>query len=119
MTPQHDDTDPPGANTTSAGFREVLSNMDNAELLSALDLARLELERRLYRYRPPEPSAPGDGRRETGLGGEGQSEAGAGPLFGPARREAPAGGGGRIGPESTRPSWNADPRLSEEHWHSS
>ena len=33
-----------------ADFREVLSALPNAELLNALDLTLLELEKRLYRY---------------------------------------------------------------------
>ena len=31
-------------------FEQALSNLSNAELLSALDLALLELEKRLFRY---------------------------------------------------------------------
>ena len=31
-------------------FQQALSNLSNAELLSAVDLALLELEKRLYRY---------------------------------------------------------------------
>jgi len=32
------------------GFEKALSNLSNPELLSALDLALLELEKRLFRY---------------------------------------------------------------------
>ena len=37
-------------NLPLADYREVLAALPNAELLSALDLTLLELERRLYRY---------------------------------------------------------------------
>ena len=47
MAPQHDESGPSGHDQTPAGFGEALSNLDNAELLSALDPALLELERRL------------------------------------------------------------------------
>ena len=46
-------------NLPLADYREVLAALPNAELLSAVDLTLLELEKRLYRYAhlPPEDTA--------------------------------------------------------------
>ena len=41
---------PFGPEGSVSDFEEALSNLSNPELLSALDLALLELEKRLYRY---------------------------------------------------------------------
>ena len=50
MTPEppHPNQDPEGEPVPD--FEQALSNLSNAELLSALDLALLELEKRLFRY---------------------------------------------------------------------
>jgi hypothetical protein len=46
----NDHREPLGPEEPTPDFREVLSNLSNRDLLSALNLALLELERRLYRY---------------------------------------------------------------------
>ncbi len=50
MTPGPNEHEPLGPKEPVPDFEKALSNLANAELLSALDLALLELEKRLYRY---------------------------------------------------------------------
>ncbi|MDQ3496640.1 MAG: hypothetical protein M3514_03835, partial [Actinomycetota bacterium] len=51
MAPDANEREPDQPNELPlADYREVLAALPNAELLSALDLTLLELERRLYRY---------------------------------------------------------------------
>ncbi len=115
MAPEHDETDPSGPNPPPAGFEEALSALDNAELLSALDLALLELEKRLYRYAHVGPELLE--MADEGLVLAARSRARLGQALSAAQHaeghlQVVGVGGWR--PTSTRPSWNADPRLSEE-----
>jgi hypothetical protein len=95
-------------------FEEALSNLTNAELLSALDLALLELEKRLYRYAHvgPEVLAMADeglvlAVRARARLGQGLSSAQH------AEGHLQLVGVGEWKPTSTRPSWDTDPRVSE------
>ena len=96
-------------------FEEALSNLTNPELLSALDLTLLELEKRLYRYAHIGPEV-------LPMADEGLVLAArAGARLGQALSAAQHAQGhlqvvgvGEWKPTSTRPSWNTDPRLSEE-----
>ena len=95
-------------------FEEALSNLTNPELLSALDLALLELEKRLYRYAHigPEVLAMADeglvlaartrARLEQALSSAQHAEG-----------HLRIVGVGEWKPTSTRPAWNTDPRLGE------
>ena len=72
MGPERNEREPSEPKGPVPNFEEALSNLTNAELLSALDLALLELEKRLYRaavpLRPRRSGALGDGRRGVGVG---------------------------------------------------
>jgi hypothetical protein len=74
-------------------FQQALSNLSNPELLSALDLALLELEKRLFRYAKVGQSLSAAQHTEGHL---------------------QVVGVGEWRPTSTRPSWNAEPRLPQE-----
>jgi hypothetical protein len=50
MVPTPDEREPLEPKGSVPDFQRVLSDLSNPELLSALDLTLLELERRLYRY---------------------------------------------------------------------
>ena len=50
MTSEPNEREPFGPEGPVPDFEEALSNLTNPELLSALDLALQELEKRLYRY---------------------------------------------------------------------
>ena len=50
MTSEHNEGKPFDPKGPVPDFERVLSNLSNPELLSALDLALSELEKRLYRY---------------------------------------------------------------------
>ena len=50
MVPEPNDHEPFGPEGPVPDFEEALSDLTNAPLLSALDLALLELEKRFYRY---------------------------------------------------------------------
>jgi hypothetical protein len=52
MVQEPNEREPFGPKGPIPNFEEALSNLSNAELLSALDLALLELEKRLYRSMP-------------------------------------------------------------------
>jgi hypothetical protein len=95
-------------------YEEALSNLTNPELLSALDLALLELEKRLYRYAHigPEVLVMADeglvlaartrARLEQALSSAQHAEG-----------HLQIVGVGGWNPTSTRPAWNTDPRLGE------
>ncbi len=96
-------------------YREVLSALPNAELLNALDLTLLELEKRLYRYAHigPELLAMAD----EGLVLTVRARARLGQALSSAQHaegHLQLVGVGEWKPTSTRPSWDTDPRLSEE-----
>src|SRR5215216_1037167 len=96
-------------------LRQALSTLSNRELLSALDLTLLELERRLYRYAH-------EGEQLIDMADEGLLLASrAGARVGQALSAAEHTqahlqlvGVGEWAPTSTRPSWDAEPRLGIE-----
>src|SRR5438105_13381382 len=99
-------------------FEESLAQLTNAELLATLDVVLLELERRLLRY-----SQTGHEILEmadeglvlaTRLAARlGQSESAAAHAQGHLQ----VVGVGGWQPSSTRPAWNADPRVVEDSDH--
>src|SRR5215218_9738285 len=95
MTPEppHPNQDPEGEPVPD--FEQALSNLSNAELLSALDLALLELE-------------------NEGLVLAARAKARLGQSLSAAQHtegHLQVVGVGEWRPTSTRPSWNAEPRL--------
>jgi hypothetical protein len=78
-----------------ADFEKALSNLSNPELLSALDLALLELEKRLFRYAKVGPELLEMADEGLVLAARGEGEVGGTvSLSSPAHRGTPAGGGG-------------------------
>jgi hypothetical protein len=98
-------------------FQQALSNLSNPELLSALDLALLELEKRLFRYAKVGPELLE--MADEGLVLAARAKARLGQSLSAAQHtegHLQVVGVGEWRPTSTRPSWNAEPRLpnSEE-----
>jgi hypothetical protein len=98
-------------------FEKALSNLSNPELLSALDLALLELEKRLFRYAKVGPELLE--MADEGLVLAARAKARLGQSLSAAQHtegHLQVVGVGEWRPTSTRPSWNAEPRLpgSEE-----
>jgi hypothetical protein len=95
-------------------YREVLSALPNAELLNALDLTLLELEKRLYRYAHLGPELLE--MANEGLVLAVRSRARLGQALSSAQHaegHLQLVGVGEWKPTSTRPAWNTDPRVSE------
>jgi hypothetical protein len=90
-------------------FKEALAALSNPELLSALDLTLLELEKRLLRYARvgPEVLEMLAVRARARLGQALSSAQ-------HAEGHLQVVGVGEWKPTSTRPTWNTEPRLSEE-----
>jgi len=85
------------------------------ELLSALDLALLELEKRLYRYAKVGPQLLE--MADEGLVLAARAKARLGQALSAAQHaegHPQIVGVGDWKPTSTRPSWNTEPRLTEE-----
>ena len=96
-------------------YEQALANLSNAELLSALDLALLELEKRLYRYAHVGPELLE--MADEGLVLAVRAKARLGQALSSAQHtegHLQLVGVGEWSPTSTRPSWDTDPRLSEE-----
>ena len=96
-------------------FQQALSNLSNFELLSALDLALLELEKRLFRYAKVGPELLE--MADEGLLLAARARARLGQALSAAQHaegHLQIVGVGDWQPTSTRPSWNAEPRLTEE-----
>jgi hypothetical protein len=92
-----------------------LSNLSNPELLSALDLALLELEKRLFRYAKVGPELLE--MADEGLVLAARAKARLGQSLSAAQHtegHLQVVGVGEWQPTSTRPSWNAEPRLTNE-----
>jgi hypothetical protein len=115
MGPEANEREPFGPDGPVPDFEEALSNLTNAELLRALDLTLLELEKRLYRYAHIGPEL-------LQMADEGLVLAArAGARLGQAISSAEHAQGhlqivgvGEWEPTSTVPTWDTDPRLSEE-----
>jgi hypothetical protein len=98
-------------------FEQSLYNLTNPELLSALDLALLELEKRLFRYAKVGPGLLE--MADEGLVLAARAKARLGQSLSAAQHtegHLQVVGVGEWRPTSTRPAWNAEPRLpgSEE-----
>jgi hypothetical protein len=96
-------------------FEEALSNLTNAELLSVLDLALLELEKRLYRYAHVGPELLQ--MADEGLVLAARAGARLGQAISAAQHaedHLQIVGVGEWNPTSTRSAWNTDPRLGQE-----
>jgi len=92
-----------------------LSNLSNPELLSALDQALLELEKRLFRYAKVGPELLE--MADEGLVLAARVKARLGQALSTAQHaegHLQVVGVGDWKPTSTRPAWNAEPRLTEE-----
>jgi hypothetical protein len=93
-------------------YQQALSNLSNPELLSALDLALLELEKRLFRYAKVGPELLE--MADEGLVLAARAKARLGQSLSAAQHtegHLQVVGVGEWRPTSTRPSWNAEPRL--------
>ena len=93
-------------------YQQALSNLSNPELLSALDLALLELEKRLFRYAKVGPELLE--MADEGLVLAARARARLGQSLSAAQHtegHLQVVGIGEWRPTSTRPSWNAEPRL--------
>src|SRR5215204_1604287 len=96
-------------------YREVLSNLSNAELLHALDLGLLELEKRLLHYSHVGPEILQ--MADEGLVLAVRARARLGQALSSAQHaegHLQIVGVGEWKPKSTRPTWNTEPRLGEE-----
>src|SRR3712207_1268218 len=95
-------------------YREVLSALPNAELLNALDLSLLELEKRLYRYAHVGPELLEMANEGLVLAVRARARLGQGLSSAQhAEGHLQLVGVGEWKPTSTRPAWNTDPRVSE------
>ena len=116
MTPEPNEPGPGEPNKLPyADYREILSALPNAELLNALDLTLLELEKRLYRYAHigPELLAMAD----EGLVLTVRARARLGQALSSAQHaegHLQIVGVGEWSPTSTRPTWNTEPRLADD-----
>jgi len=91
-----------------------LSNLSNPELLSALDLALLELEKHLFRYAKVGPELLE--MANEGLVLAARAKARLGQSLSAAQHtegHLQVVGVGEWRPTSTRPAWNAEPRLPD------
>lgn len=96
-------------------FRQALATLSNPELLSALDLTLLELEKRLLRYAKVGPEVLE--MADEGLVLAVRARARLGQALSSAQHaegHLQVVGVGKWKPTSTRPAWNTEPRLSEE-----
>jgi hypothetical protein len=96
-------------------YEQALANLPNGDLLAALDLALLELEKRLYRYAHVGPELLE--MADEGLVLAVRAKARLGQALSSAQHaegHLQLVGVGEWSPTSTRPAWNTDPRLSEE-----
>ena len=116
MVPEPSGQGPPEPDgPPSPDYRRALADLDNAELLQALDLALLEIEKRLYRYAHVRPEL-------LQMAAEGlvlavRARARLGQALSSAQHaesHLQIVGVGEWRPTSTRPAWNTEPRLGEE-----
>ena len=95
-------------------FEQALTALSNAELLSALDLALLELEKRLLRYARVGPEVVE--MADEGLVLAVRARARLGQALSSAQHaegHLQIVGVGEWSPTSTRPTWNTEPRLAD------
>jgi hypothetical protein len=102
-------------NLPLADYEEVLAALPNAELLSALDLALLELEKRLLKYARVGPEVLG--MADEGLVLAVRARARLSQALSSAQHaegHLQVVGVGEWQPTSTRPAWNTEPRLADD-----
>ena len=105
----------PSAALPFADYREVLCGLSNAELLAAVDLNLLELEKRLLHYAKVGPELLD--MADEGLVLAVRARARLSQALSSAQHaegHLQIIGVGEWKPTSTRPTWNAEPRLTEE-----
>lgn len=115
MAPEPDHSEPLEPEEPTPDLGRALSTLSNRDLLGALDLTLLELERRLYRYAH-------EGEELIYMADEGLLLASrAGARLGQALSAAEHAeahlqvvGVGEWNPTSTHPSWDNEPRIAEE-----
>ena len=115
MAPEPHEREPFGPKGPVANFEEALTHLTNAELLSALDLGLLELEKRLYRYAHV-------GSELLEMADEGlllavRARARLGQALSSAEHaegHLQIVGVGEWDPTSIEPTWDTDPRLGKE-----
>ena len=115
MTSEPNEHEPRQPKEPVPDFEEALSNLTNAELLSALDLALLELEKRLYRYAHVGPELLQ--MADEGLVLSARAKARLGQALSSAQHaesHLQIVGVGEWRPTSTRPAWNTEPRIGEQ-----
>jgi hypothetical protein len=115
MVPEPNEREPLGPKGPVPNLEEALSNLSNAELLSALDLALLELEKRLYRYAHLGPELLQ--MADEGLLLAVRARARLGQSLSSAEHaqgHLQIVGVGEWDPTSIQPTWDTDPRLGEE-----
>ena len=115
MVPEPKEGGPAEPNEPVPDFEEALSNLSNPELLRALDLTLLELEKRLFRYAKVGPDLLE--MADEGLVLAVRARARLGQALSSAQHaegHLQIVGVGEWQPTSTRPAWNTEPRLSEE-----
>ena len=98
-----------------ADYKEVLSSLTNAELLNALDLGLLELEKRLLHYSHVGPEILE--MADEGLVLAVRARARLRQALSSAQHaegHLQIVGVGEWKPTSTRPGWNTEPRLNQE-----
>jgi hypothetical protein len=100
---------------SSPDYQQVLSTLSNPELLSALDLALLELEKRLLHYAKTGPELLQ--MADEGLILAVRARARLSQALSSAQHaegHLQIVGVGEWKPNSTRPTWNTEPRLNQE-----
>jgi hypothetical protein len=105
----------PSAALPFADYREVLCGLSNAELLAAVDLNLLELEKRLLHYAKVGPELLD--MADEGLVLAVRARARLSQALSSAQHaegHLQIVGVGEWKPTSTRPTWNTEPRLTEE-----
>jgi hypothetical protein len=115
MVPEPSERQPSEPREPVANFEEVLSALTNPELLRALDLTLLELEKRLYHYAHVGPELLQ--MADEGLILAVRARARLGQALSSAQHaegHLQIVGVGEWKPTSTRPGWNTEPRLGEE-----
>ena len=105
----------PSAALPFADYREVLCGLSNAELLAAVDLKLLELEKRLLHYAKVGPELLD--MADEGLVLAVRARARLSQALSSAQHaegHLQIVGVGEWKPTSIRPTWNTEPRLTEE-----
>jgi hypothetical protein len=111
----NDDYNEQEAAPTLAAFREAIASLPNEELLTALDLVLLELEKRLLRYARIGPDLlemADEGLVLAVRAGARLRQAESSAAHAMAHLQVVGVGG--WAPRSTRPSWDQDPRVTDE-----